>query len=167
MSDTNDPCQQERADLAALQEQLAAAKAEAQAARDVLIGYQTIIHKGPPYTPSDQAWIDGVVADCASEQDVYQHKPDQFAAIDNARPLLGAGYRYAKDLGKARDKVKALMAQEKAAQKKLKDCEDKAQHSQAPSPDQLVCGAPRTGHGHEGEPCHVHLGPDGTCQYHG
>lgn len=29
------------------------------------------------------------------------------------------------------------------------------------------CGQPRTGHGHEGEPCQVALGPDGSCQYHG
>lgn len=30
-----------------------------------------------------------------------------------------------------------------------------------------LCLAPRTGHGHEGEPCHIPLGKDGTCQYHG
>jgi hypothetical protein len=29
------------------------------------------------------------------------------------------------------------------------------------------CLAARTGHGHEGEPCRVHLGKDGVCQYHG
>jgi hypothetical protein len=29
------------------------------------------------------------------------------------------------------------------------------------------CGQPRTGHGHKGEPCHVLLGKDGICQYHG
>lgn len=29
------------------------------------------------------------------------------------------------------------------------------------------CGQPRTGHGHEGEPCQVTLGADGACQYHG
>ncbi|NWG86409.1 MAG: hypothetical protein HXY26_02685 [Hydrogenophilaceae bacterium] len=30
-----------------------------------------------------------------------------------------------------------------------------------------LCLAPRTGHGHEGEPCHIRLGKDGACQYHG
>lgn len=29
------------------------------------------------------------------------------------------------------------------------------------------CGQPRTGHGHEGEPCQITLGMDGVCQYHG
>jgi hypothetical protein len=29
------------------------------------------------------------------------------------------------------------------------------------------CGQPRTGHGHEGEPCQITLGADGSCQYHG
>ena len=29
------------------------------------------------------------------------------------------------------------------------------------------CLAKRTGHGHEDEPCMVHLGKDGVCQYHG
>lgn len=30
-----------------------------------------------------------------------------------------------------------------------------------------TCGQPRTGHGHEGEPCQITLGADGSCQYHG
>jgi hypothetical protein len=30
-----------------------------------------------------------------------------------------------------------------------------------------LCYAPRTGHGHVGEPCHVRVGKDGACQHHG
>jgi hypothetical protein len=165
MSDTNDPCEQERADLAAIDEPLAAARAEAQAARDILLNYQKIIHKGAPYTEANKEWIDELIADCRTEQDAYKHAPkDQFEAIDPARPLLSAGQRQGEALGKARDHIRDLLAKQKAAHKKLTDCE--TQHGALPTPDRLVCGQPRVGHGHENEPCHVHLGPDGLCQYH-
>jgi len=36
-----------------------------------------------------------------------------------------------------------------------------------PSLPRLLCGLPRVGHGHEGDPCRVRLGEDGACQYHG
>lgn len=169
MSDTNDPCTTERGELAAIEDQLAAARAEANTARDILTGYQKIIHKGAPYTDADREWIDNLIPGCGTEQEAYSHAPNQFDALDRSRPLISAGQHQGIELGKAHDKIRPLMAKQKAAQQKLKDCEAKhqADAGQTPPPDRLVCGAPRTGHGHEGEPCHVHLGPDGACQYHG
>ena len=185
VSDTNDPCQQERGDLAAIDQALAEARADAQQERDVLLGYQKIIGKGAPYSAADKNWIDDVVADSRSEQDAYKNAPDALDTIDNTRPLIGAAHHRSIELGKARDRIRGLLSKQKTAYKKLKDCEaqhqqgDQAQSGEQPQSGEqtqngeqpadsgrVVCGQPRVGHGHEGEPCHVHLGPDGLCQYH-
>ncbi|HZT57454.1 MAG TPA: hypothetical protein VFA21_02395 [Pyrinomonadaceae bacterium] len=73
-------------------------------------------------------------------------------------------------------RLNSLAAKRADAAQKLADLDTKCEEAEAAYKKCLegyeetrmsLCGQPRTGHGHEGEPCQVHLGPDGSCQYHG
>ncbi len=177
MGDTSDPCQQFRDELANIDAALGDARAEAQQAREILLHYRGIICRGTPYTEEDCNWIGDILADSRTEQDSYEHAPNAYNTIDNNRPLIGAAHHQSIELGKARDRIRALRTQHEAASQKLRDCVKQNQQSQSqagePQNGEVIadagcalCGQARVGHGHEGEPCRVHLGSDGLCQYH-
>lgn len=71
----------------------------------------------------------------------------------------------------------ALLLDLQTAQQAYDDCLRDNQDAE-PAPDEQgeasdyapagqLCLAARTGHGHVGDPCRIHLGSDGTCQCHG
>lgn len=71
----------------------------------------------------------------------------------------------------------ALLQSLQAAQQTYNDCIRNNPDTE-PAPDEQgdasdygpagqLCLAARTGHGHEGDPCRIRLGSDGTCQHHG
>ncbi|HET7831911.1 MAG TPA: hypothetical protein VFK88_02995, partial [Gallionella sp.] len=148
--------------------------------RGILLHYRGIICRGAPYTEADCNWIGDVLADSRTELDAYNNEPINLEPLDEQRPLITAAYSQSIELGKAHDRIRRLREPHDTAIQKLRDCEKQNQQTdaQAQTGEQsqtgtltadaacALCGQPRVGHGHEGEPCRVHLGPDGLCQYH-
>ncbi len=103
--------------------------------------------------------------------EVAKGQLDFKASVINDAEIAGAAsslsslvFQYVEAVNEQRQLEQTL----KDAEKALKKCETTSGTTGATSGTVGgLCFAPRTGHGHVDEPCHVRLGKDGICQHHG
>ena len=128
--------------------------------------------RGGDMPSPSQTYVAGVPADVWAAADLVNQRRAQLAAANDARRAAQAAFnrcRQENPLPAAPAPAQPAPVQPAPPPDGQSAPEPGAEGDGAavPSLSSLLCGMPRVGHGHEGDPCRVRLGEDGVCQYHG
>lgn len=114
-----------------------------------------------------QTYLGGVPADVWAAADLVNQRRAQLAAANDARRAAQAALNPCRQANPLPAAPAPAQPVPPADGQPAPEPGAEGDGAAVPSLSSLLCGMPRVGHGHEGDPCRVRLGADGVCQYHG